>query len=82
MTEKLRLSEMLRLNIGLTIKELVELLNGDYELDSSDEELLIELWEEAANTPPREDEQKYDEPDYFWLEPEEEPDFWLVEDID
>lgn len=83
MTEKLSLPEMVRLNIGISEKELDELLNGDYEIaDSSDEELMLELWEEAANRPPRarnELDYDYDDPD-FWVEENEEPDFWLVEE--
>ena len=57
----------IRQDLGLSEKELVELLNGSYELeDGYDEELLLDLWDEAAEAT-SECETDYDEPEE-WLE--------------
>ena len=57
----------IRQDLGLSEKELDELLNGSYELeDGYDEELLLDLWDEAAEAT-SECETDYDEPEE-WLE--------------
>ena len=62
------LLSLIRQDLGLSEKELVELLNGGFEIeDQYDEELLLDLWDEAAEAESEENEMDYDEPEE-WLE--------------
>lgn len=62
------LLSLIRQDLGLSEKELDELLNGGFEIeDQYDEELLLDLWDEAAEAESEENEMDYDEPEE-WLE--------------
>lgn len=62
------LLSIIRQDLGLSEKELDELLNGGFEIeDQYDEELLLDLWDEAAEAESEENEMDYDEPEE-WLE--------------
>lgn len=61
------LLSLIRQELGLSEKELDELLNGEYELeDGYDEELMLDLWDEAAEAE-SENETDYDEPEEWWF---------------
>ena len=62
------LLSLIRQDLGLSEKELDELLNGGFEIeDQYDEELLLDLWDEAAEAESEENEMDYDEHEE-WLE--------------
>lgn len=54
---------------GISDKDYEELLNGfDYELkDELDEEAMMLLWDEAAESTSSENEMDYDEPEEWWF---------------